>query len=129
MINKKAASNGLMWIIILAIAGVAIYFIFFNQPVATGELVRTASSISGGQFTLSYTVSRTGNWGASVEEIISGGCTISGKTSLKFVMVSDLPNPLTYTVTAPSGSTCTFTGNYQFGSEAIKNMPNLVKNT
>ena len=38
-------------------------------------------------------------------------------------MVSDLPNPLTYTYTAPNSGSCTFSGDYKFGEDSIKNMP------
>jgi len=83
-----------------------------------------ATAITSSTMQLSYSTNETGLWGASVTDTISGGCTIDGKTSLKFVMMSYLPNPLTYTVTAPaSATTCTLSGDYKFAEFAINNFP------
>ena len=96
----------------------------------TETMTRTASATTvnpGATFSLSYTaVGTTGAWGGTVSDTITGGCTISGKTALNFAMMSDLPNPLTYTVTAPASGSCTFTGDYKFGTFDIKSMPNTI---
>ena len=106
----------------------AIMLVSTAMAVITGNeiITRTAPSTvaPNAQFTVTYTASQiSGDWGATVVETITGGCTINGKTTLQFVMLSDLPNPLTYTAQAPSSGTCTFTGDYQFGSEAIIKFP------
>ncbi len=83
--------------------------------------VSTSTVAPGGTFTLSYTANGvSGSWGATLLENIQGGCTVSGKTQLQFAMLSDLPNPLTYTVQAPSSNAnCVFHGDYKFGSFAV----------
>ena len=80
----------------------------------------------GESFQLTYTVSgATGKWGASIVDNINGGCKFpDGSTQLKTVMLSTDGNTKTITITAPnSESTCTFTGDYQFGTASIKTFP------
>jgi hypothetical protein len=123
-----------IWIIlaVLAVVGLLFYFKPFGTNIfaVTGSETVTRSVPTqlekGATGTLSYTAGGvSGSWGATVLDAVSGGCTITvsslQKTSLQFAMLSDLPNPLTYTVTAPSATgTCTFTGDYKFGNYSVK---------
>src|SRR3990167_8290754 len=124
---------GIVEIIVIIVALLLIVFSLKMGGlfVITGNeiITRTAPSTvaPNAQFTVTYTASQiSGDWGATVVETITGGCTINGKTTLQFVMLSDLPNPLTYTAQAPSSGTCTFTGDYQFGDTPIKQFENSV---
>jgi hypothetical protein len=93
------------------------------SAIAVDSIVRgvPSSVAAGGTFSLTYTATATGStWGATLIENIQGGCTVNGKTTLQFAMLSDLPNPLTYTVQAPSSNAnCVFQGDYKFGTDAI----------
>ncbi len=75
----------------------------------------------GQQFTLTYTVSNSaGAWGASIEDSVTGGCKFpSGDTAYKSVMLSEDGNTKSIVITAPSSGSCTFVGDYKFGSFAI----------
>ncbi len=127
--------NVIIAIVILALVGALFYF----KPFGTGIFAVTgAETVSrtlpssvekGSTFSLSYTANGvSGTWGGTVVDAVSGGCTVSvsgiQKTSLQFAMLSDLPNPLAYTVTSPSSiGSCVFTGDYKFGSYSTINMP------
>jgi len=137
MANKKNTT-------MLVIGGIVVIALFLymgggfdfggTQAITGLEIItRTAPPqvLPGESFTVNYLVTgASGKWGATVEEAVSGGCvfSISGeqKTSLAFAMVSDLPNPLTYTVIAPSSGSCTFIGDYMFGSSSIVQFPNAI---
>jgi len=131
---KMVKNNGL--IILIAIIALVIIGMFVQKNYApmsisgTETLSRTSSATTvnpSATFILIYTaMGVVSPWGASVTDTISGGCTIDGKTSLKFVMMSYLPNPLTYTVTAPASGSCTLHGDYQYGSFPIQNLPDLT---
>jgi len=71
-------------------------------------------------FTVTYlTASTSGDWGATIVESITGGCTpITENTG----WIHQTGDPTTYyaTYTAPGTiGTCTFTGNYEFGNQGI----------
>ena len=79
----------------------------------------------GEKFLVVYTASATGQWGASIEDSISGGCKFpDGSNQLKTVMLSSDGDSKAIEITAPSSSgSCTFSGDYKFGTEAITNFP------
>ncbi len=97
-------------------------------------LTRTPSSTTvnpNSTFTLNYTVTgASGTWGNSIEDNVIGGCSFSsGSTQYKSVMLSEDGNTKSITITAPSsGTLCTFSGSYQFGTLPVVNMPNSVVN-
>lgn len=124
-LNKNGKTdNNLILFILIGI--VIVLLVGFNTGLfsisSESSIIRTIpnSVLPGQTFEVTYSTSSTGKWGASIQENITGGCYIDGKTSLKFVMMSDLPNPLIYTVTAPNSGSCTFSGDYKFGSETVK---------
>lgn len=96
--------------------------------VSAATMARTVPSTAtvGSSFQVIYTVSgATTAWGASIIDDVSGGCLFPGSTAqLKTVMLSTDGNTKTITVTTPSNSgSCTFSGNFKFGTDAIVNFP------
>jgi hypothetical protein len=76
-------------------------------------------------FSLVYSFSREGKWGASLIDSVSGGCKFSnGKKIIKTVILSQGgQTSQVYEITAPDyPTTCTFVGDYMFGSEDLKNI-------
>lgn len=95
------------------------------------EITRSVPSVvSPGQtFTLSYISSGiSGNWGASIQDSVSGGCTFpSGSTTYKTVMLSDDGSTKSIQIIAPQNGTCLFTGgDFKFGIDAIGQMADKV---
>jgi hypothetical protein len=121
---------------ILNIAIVAILIIIVGGSLGlfavTGNevLVRNApSTVSPGQtFTVTYTASgASGQWGASIEDSLVGGCTFpSGSSNYKTVMLSDDGNTKSIQITAPQSGSCTFSGDYKFGEASVKTMANSI---
>ncbi|RLC61889.1 MAG: hypothetical protein DRI48_10215 [Chloroflexi bacterium] len=76
------------------------------------------SSVGAGQqFTVTYkAIGTSGDYGVSVVDTVTGGCTPS---NLKFVLTSPAT---TYqvTMTAPSSGSCTFSGDYKYGTFDVK---------
>ena len=135
-INKKAKTDIIAIILIIAL-GIFIYLMIQQPqstppttPPQTDEMTRTGPSTvePGSTFIITYTVKRTGKWGASIVDSVSGGCQFPAGTQLKTVMLSDEGTTKTIQVTAPQSGTCTFTGNYKFGNEPIKNFQSLIVN-
>ena len=94
----------------------------------TNSMTRTSSSTQvepGQSFQISYKSSSSGIWGASIVDTVSGGCKFpDGTNQLKTVMLSSDGSTKTITINSPSfTSSCTFSGDYKFGTEAIKNFP------
>ena len=118
------------WIWIVAIV-VGVYMFSkgglggIGQQAMTGSetMTRTGpSSVNAGNpFSLTYTaVGTSGTWGASIEDSVTGGCTFpSGAATYKTVMLSEDGTTKTITITAPASGSCTFTGDYQFGTFPI----------
>ena len=90
----------------------------------TETMTRTGpSTVSSGQsFTITYTaVGTSGAWGASIEESVSGGCTFpSGSATYNTVILYEDGLTKTITMNAPSSGSCTFTGDYKYGTYSIK---------
>ncbi|GAG36152.1 unnamed protein product [marine sediment metagenome] len=119
-------NNKYVWI------GIAILALFLigNQAglfaVGSGSMTRSVpSTVSPGQsFRVTYTVSGvSGTWGASIVDDVSGGCQFPGGSQLKTVMLSADGNSKQITLTAPSSGSCTFSGDYKFGEDAVVNFP------
>ena len=129
MTNKN--DNTILWVI-----GIAIFIVllisgfkieFFTVSGATMTRTVPSSVQPNQQFTVTYSVlGASGSWGASIVDSVSGGCTFPAGNTLKSVLLSDEGNTKTITIKAPSSGSCTFTGDYQFGTEAIRNFQNSV---
>jgi len=103
---------------------------FLGVITGSETLTRTASvtTISPGQtFTLNYNAgSVSGNWGASIQDSVTNCKFPSGANPYKTVMLSEDGNTKSITITAPStAGTCTFTGDYQFGSSTLRTFSSL----
>ena len=83
------------------------------------------STVQPGQkFSVIYSTSASGQWGASIVDSVSGGCKFpDGSTQIKTVMLSVDGGSKTVQITAPSSGSCTFSGDYKFGTEAVRNFP------
>ncbi len=120
--NKQ--NNTIFWII----GGILIAFLVGSQlglfAIGGASMTRSVSSTAspGQKLSVTYTASASGTWGASIVDSVSGGCKFpDGSSQLKTVMLSADGNSKTIKVTAPSSGSCTFSGDYKFGTEAIKN--------
>ena len=81
----------------------------------------------GATFNIVYTaIGTSGNFGATIEDLVSGGCQLPAGTQLKTVMLSDEGTIKTIQVTAPASGSCTFTGDYQYGNTSIKTFNDLI---
>jgi len=127
------------WILILVIVGVIVVFGMFYQnysPTTYPKFVISGNEVisrtlptmvnQGGSISLIYTASNTaGTWGATIMDVVSGGCTFpGGGTTYQALMLSTSGNTKTVTLTAPSSkANCILStsGNYQFGEATIKN--------
>jgi hypothetical protein len=97
--------------------------------ISAATMTRTGPSTaeSGKTFQITYQVTGTGTWGASITDSVTGGCKFpDGTSSYKDVMLSSSGNTRTITITAPSSGSCAFSGDYKFGIEAIKTFPSLT---
>jgi hypothetical protein len=120
----KLNSKVLVWILVFAI----ILFLIFGKQIgifsATGGVVtRTVSdnSVSAGdKIILTYTASATsGEYGVSILDTLSGGCTFpDGTKQYKEVILSDY-GILTRSLEVTVNSSCTFIGDYKFGTDDI----------
>ncbi len=120
-------NNTIFWIIgigilVVLLAGSQLELFAVGESSMTRSTPSTVSS--GQQFSVTYRASASGTWGASVVDSVSGGCKFpDGSSQLKTVMLSADGNSKTIKVTAPSSGSCTFHGDYKFGTESIKNFP------
>ena len=101
------------------------------QATVTGSetMTRTApSQVSPNQrFTVTYTaIGTSGNWGATIQDSVSGGCQFPAGTTYRDIWISDEGTTRTVTVTAPSSGSCTFSGDYKFGSYSAKSLSGLT---
>ena len=99
-------------------------FVYFQKAqVVSEELKRIVPSEINPEetFEIIYSTNRTGNWGVIIVDNVLGGCKFpNGKTEYKSVMLSTAGNSQIVEITALSSGSCTFHGNYNFGTEAIK---------
>lgn len=78
----------------------------------------------GSTFSVTYTVSDAPtSWGVSLVDMVSGGCMFPAGNELRTVMLYTDGNTKTISMTAPSSGSCTFTGDYKFGTDNIINFP------
>jgi len=115
---------------ILGIVAVFAYFAF-SQPQFQGAIFGTETMTRtipeevqpGATFQIEYGVfGVSDNWGASVIDTATGGCKFfSGTGEFKTVLLSTKTRSIT--VTAPESGSCTFSGNYKFGSFETINFP------
>ncbi len=92
--------------------------------ISGGSMTRgVPSTVQPGQkFSVIYSTGVSGQWGASIVDDVSGGCKFpDGSTQIKTVMLSVDGSSKTVQVTAPSSGSCTFSGDYKFGTEAVRN--------
>jgi len=76
---------------------------------------------TGAIFQATYTsIGTTGNWGATIIEDVTGGCTPAHKETLFIYSTGDI-NSKSVDYISPSSGSCVFNGNYQFGDKSIKN--------
>jgi len=120
MENKNKLRCNIIMIIL-----VSMFLIGF---VNASTMIRTAPTTASGTFQLTYTTSSSDSmWGASIQEAVTGGCTFpSGSASYKTVMLSEDGLTKQVTITAPSSGSCTFLGDYKFGTDAIIAFPSLT---
>lgn len=92
--------------------------------VNAGSMTRTVPSTSTGNFNIIYTATESGTWGASIVETVSGGCTFSdGKTAYQSVFLSSDGSTKTVLVKRNNANSCTFNGDYKFGTDSIQTFP------
>lgn len=135
MKNKKARIFAdPIWVIISVIAVIVVgmfvqksYDIFSISGTEAMQRNMPSSINRGSTFTITYVASSTsGNWGASIEDSVTGGClfTSTDTASVKLVSLSTDSGIKSVSVRAPNYDTvCTFNGNYLFGNKQIKNFP------
>ena len=121
---KMKNNNTIFWIIggifVVLLVGPQLELFTIGGDSMTRSVPSTVSP--GQQFNIVYTTSASGTWGASIIDDVSGGCKFPGGSSqYKSVMLSADGNSKTIKITAPSSGSCTFSGDYKFGTEAIKN--------
>ena len=114
-----------MGLIIGLVAVVVIFLVYkggsgTQSIYGTETMTRTApSTVQPGQtFTLTYTaIGVSGMWGATIVESATGGCTFpSGGSTYQSAMLSDDGLTKTVSITAPQSGSCTFSGDYKFGT-------------
>lgn len=130
-----AKQNNLIWIVL----GIAILLIVTTgfKPelfaISGATMARSVPSQAepSETFEIVYSVSgASGKWGASIVDSVTGGCKFpDGSATLKTVMLSTEGSVKRITVTAPvSSGTCTFSGDYKFGTEATKDFSDSTVN-
>jgi hypothetical protein len=126
---KIKTTGGKMKKSIQFLFAMSIFILFSLAYVNAGIMTRTGptSATPGQSFTITYTATATGTWGASIEDSVSGGCLFpSGSSTYKSVMLSTDGSTKSITITAPSSGTCVFSGNSQFGTDSILNFNPLT---
>ncbi len=120
----------LIIVIIALVVGAILYFqpkmqINENTQTTFGELKRKVPlEINPGEtFEVTYLSDKAGQWGVIIVDGVSGGCEFPEGIEYKSVMLSNGINSQIVEVTAPSSGSCTFHGDYNFGSDPIKDFP------
>ena len=117
-------NNTIFWVV-----GILVVVVLLVGPqlglfsISGGSMTRNVpSTVQPGQkFSVVYSTSVSGQWGASIIDDVSGGCKFpDGSNQIKTVMLSVDGSSKTVQVTAPSSGSCTFSGDYKFGTEAVK---------
>jgi len=117
--TKKQGKTFLILGILVAVAvflGGAGLFVITGDETMTRDIPDLVNPSS--TFQVTYTaVGTSGSWGASIVDSVTGGCTFpDGSTELRTVMLSADGDTKTLTMTAPASGSCTFNGDYKFGT-------------
>ncbi len=128
-------NTGLLIVLVILIVGAIFYF----QPemqingdtqngdtqITDGELKRSVPlEVNPGEtFEIIYSSDKAGQWGVIIVDGVSGGCKFPAGIEYKSVMLGDGSDLQVVEVTAPSSGSCTFHGDYNFGSNPIKDFP------
>jgi hypothetical protein len=83
----------------------------------------TPNSVNVGEnFMITYSTTASGNWAATIEDSLSGGCTFpGGNTQIKIFMFSGEGNSKQVLINTPNDfKNCSFSGDYQFGNSSLK---------
>ncbi len=127
--------NNIVLIIVILILAVGAIFYFQpkmqidgNTQTTTGELKRRVPlEVSSGEtFEITYSSDKVGQWGVIIVDSVSGGCKFPAGIEYQSVMLSNGINSQIVGVTAPSSGSCTFHGDYNFGSDPIKKFPDQI---
>lgn len=115
---------------IIVLGMILLIAIFMTTFISAATMERSVplTASPGSTFQITYTTTgASGNWGASIVDVVSGGCTFPNQeTTYKSVMLSTDGNTKTITMTAPSSGSCTFIGDYKFGIENIIVFPDKI---
>ena len=122
-----------IFVIIALVVGAIFYFqpkmqIDGNTQTTFGELKRRVPlEVNPGEtFEVTYSSDKTGQWGVIIVDSVSGGCKFPAGIEYKSVMLSNGFNSQIVEVIAPSSGSCTFSGDYNFGSDPIKDFPDQI---
>jgi len=121
--NKNMAIGIVLVVMVILLFGSQLGLFASTENTVARSVTSTVNP--GSTFTVTYTGSGTGTWGASIVDEVTGGCTFAnGKTEYKNAVLSDgAPSAsITTSVTAPTSGSCVFSGDYKFGEDAIKDM-------
>ena len=132
--DVKMANNMFLIIVIVALVVGAIFYlqpkmqINGNMQTTSGELKRKVPlEVNPGEtFEVTYLSDKTGKWGVIIVDSVSGGCKFPAGTEYQSVMLSNGINSQIVEVTAPSSGSCTFHGDYNFGSDPIKKFEDQI---
>lgn len=132
-----ANNTGTIILVIILIVGAILIFggngtDEIDKDIKTkGEMTREVpSEVSGDSFEVTYSSDKEGKWGAIIVDNVSGGCQFpGGKEQYKNVLISTRGKESTSVdIDAPESGSCTFSGNYNFGSGEIKEFPDQTVN-
>ncbi len=122
-----------IFVIIALVVGAIFYFqpkmqIDGNTQTTFGELKRRVPlEVNPGEtFEVTYSSDKTGQWGVIIVDSVSGGCKFPAGRECKSVMLSNGFNSQIVEVIAPYSGSCTFSGDYNFGSDPIKDFPDQI---
>jgi len=129
----KMAEKNIIWIVLIGIVVVLAlggmlqknYNVFAITGNENLERNIPSSVQPGSSFNVVYqAVGISEKYGASIVDSVQGGCRFPAGITLKSVMLSSEGDTKTIRVTAPpSAGACTFSGDYKFGTSAIKDFP------
>ena len=137
MLNKKGAANDKTWIVVFLVSILLLLALGgflqknYNLFSITGneQLTRqTPGTVTAGQtFIVNYTASgASGNWGVSILDNVTGGCMFANGNQLKSVLLSPTTTQSVQVIAPQTVGSCTFLGNYQFGTTAVQNLDTQI---
>jgi hypothetical protein len=127
MVKKNQTVNILIAVVaVVIVVSIGGNFLFSTFDDMTMSRSVPSTVLPGETFIVTYSTSATGTWAATIQDSVSGGCTfVSGEIIKTFMLNSEGPSE-SIQVIAPSSGTCTFSGDYQFGTSPIKQFQNKV---